>query len=203
MWRTPLGIRKLQGAEASLVRVAATLMFEQLEYWGGSFEVGVPEFDELDQHRQRFRILAVAQRLTDDHPPFESALWAEASVFALFEFLHMLVASEVEDSQDPHNTPWYYLRRIVRDALAEDPKVGPNDIPAADSTDLRAWDFAVMYLSDRILQNRDFLAEDFDDKARYMPDDFFASPPEWTSGQKCDLLAFYAQSVEEANKLAA
>ena len=203
MWQTPDGIRKLQGAEARLGRVAATLMFEQLEYWGGSYEVGVPEFDELDLKRQRFTILAVAQRLTDDLPPFEPAIWAEATVFALFEFIHTQVASEVEDSQDPRNMQWCYLRRLVRDALKEDPKLGPNAIPAADSTDLRAWDFAVMYLSDRILLNRDFLDEDFDDRARDLPDDFFAGPPEWTSGQKCDLLSFYAQGVDEANRLAA
>ena len=203
MWQTPDGIRKLQGAEARLVRVAATLMFEQLEYWGSSYECGVPEFDELDLKRQRFTILAVARRLTDDLPPFEPAVWAEATVFALFEFLHDQIAYEIEASQEPHNTPWYYLRRIARDALVGDPKMGPGDIPAADSTDLRAWDFAVMYLSDRILLNRDFLDEDFYNRAGDLPDDFFAGPLEWTSDQKRDLLDFYKQAVDESNRLAA
>jgi hypothetical protein len=203
MWRTSAGIRKLQGAEARLVRVAATLMFEQLKYWGDSYECGVPEFDELDLEHQRFTVLAVARRLTDDLPPFEPAIWPEATVFALFEYLHGQIAYEIEASQEPDDTPWYYLRRLVRDALLEAPKTGSDEIPAEDSTDLRAWDFAVMYLSDRILLNRDFLDDNFGDWAKDRPDDFFAGPLEWTSDQKRDLLDFYKQGVDEANRLAA
>lgn len=203
MWRTPDGFRKLQGAEARLARVAATLMFEQLKYWGDSYECGVPDFDELDLGHQRFTILAVAQRLTDDSPPFEPAAWTEATVFALFEFIHDEVASEIEGSDDPHNTVTYFFRRLVRAALIEDTKVRANDIPAADSKDLRAWDFSVLYLSDRILSNRDFLDEDIEDGSGVSTDDFVAGPPEWTPGQKRELLAFYERCVDEANRLAA
>lgn len=204
MWQTPDGIRKLQGAEARLVRAAAALLYDELKNRGEPDQFGARAFDRLSLDHQMFSVLAVAQRLTDDLQPLPLDAWAEATVWALFEFVHYEIAYEIEVSQTPGEKPWLMLRRLVRDALVEKWETTESaSIPAPESTDLRDWDFAVLYLSDCILWDRDFLDEDIYDGTGHPPDYFTAQPPEWTPSQKRDLLDFYKQSVDEANRLVA
>jgi len=203
MWQTPDGIRKLQRAEAQLVRVAGALLYDELKLRTEPDQFGARAFDRLSREEQKFAVLAVAQRLTDDGPPLPLDAWAESTVWAIFEYIHHQIAYEIGVSQDPDEKPWLTFRRLVRDALAEGWVADQSAIPSLVSTDLRDWDFAVLYLADCILWDRDFLDEDIYDVCASPPDYFTAECPDWSPHQKCDLLEFYKQAVAEANKLAA
>lgn len=204
MWQTPDGICKLQDAEARLVRAAAAMLYEQLKKRGEPDQFGARAFDRLSLERQMFSVLAVAQRLTDDLRPLPLDAWAEATVWALFEFVHHEIAYEIEVSRTPDPKPWLMWRRLVRDALLERWVADDSDsIPAVDSTDVRDWDFGVMYLADSILWDRDFLDEDIYDGSGNPPDYFTAEPDEWSADKRRDLLNFYEQAVDEVNRLAA
>ncbi len=203
MWRTQDGIRKLQGAEARLVRAAAVTLYEHLKNCGEPHQIGARAFDRISLDQQMFAVLAVAQRLTDDLRPMPLDAWAEATVYAIFEYIHDVIACEIEISEDPHEEPLFLMRRLARDAFLDQWPDAPEDVPSAESKDLRDWDFAILCLTDCILWDRDFLDEDVYDGSDSLPDYFVAQPPEWTPLKKRDLLNFYEQAVSEANRLAA
>jgi len=181
MWQTPLGIRRLLGPEAWLVQWAAARMCAVLENSDEPFQCGAPAFDGLDPHRQRLAIATVARSHTDKHPPLPPQAWEDAAVFALFEFVHREVAAEIGMSGGPDPCRW---RGLVRDALAQVLADHPGCVPRHDSTDLRQWDFDMMYLADRILLNHDFFEED--------P---AAEPPCWTLFQEQALIEFLTNIV--------
>lgn len=203
MWHTQDGIRKLQGAEARLVRAAAVALYEQLEDNGGPYQVGARAFDRLTVDRQRFAILAVAQRLTNDRPPLPLDAWAEATVYAIFECLHAQAASEIELSQDPHEKPMFFWRRLIREAYLEMWPDTSWDLPPVESKDDRDWDFAILSLTDCILWDRDFLDEDIYDGSECLPDYFSPQAPEWNQTERRELLDFYGQVVIEFDRFAA
>jgi len=189
MWRTPDGIRKLEGAEARLVCAAAATLYEQLKDRGEPAEIGARAFDRLTLDQQMFSILAVAQRLTDDPRPFPLEAWSDAAVFAICECVHAEVAFEIGLSEDPHEKPTFRWRRQVRDALIE--KWG--DGPAVACMDVREWDFSIVSLAKRVLWDLDFLDEQRCDGSGSSSDYFAEMPPEWTELRQRDLLNFYEQ----------
>jgi hypothetical protein len=203
MWRTPDGIRKLQGAEARLVRAAAAVAHERIKDRGEPHSCGAPAFDRLGLDRQLSAILAVARGLTDDLPPLPPDAWAEAAIFVLFEFVHEEIAFEMESSRQLGEEALHTWRRLVRDVLVEDWKDDPAGIPALDSTDVREWDFCVLCLADRILGSHDFLDEGIPDGTGFLPPYFAAEPPEWSLRQQSDLLDFLSEIAGEADRQAA
>ncbi len=201
MWRTPDGIRKLQGAEARLVYVAAALAHQRSKERGEPHSCGAPAFDRLDLDRQLFAILAVVRGLTDDLPPMPPDAWTEAAIFVLFEFVHEEIASEISRPSD--GKPTHTWRGLVRDVLVDAWNDDPAGIPALGSTDGRDWDLCVTSIADRILGSHDFLGDGIDGGTGRLPPYFAAEPPEWSPSQQIDLLDFLTDIAGEANRMAA
>lgn len=192
MWRTSEGIRRLQGAEARLVRAAAAVLYEQLKNRGEPDQFGACAFDRLRLEQQMFVVLAVAQRLTDDQRPLPLDAWAEAAVFAIFECVHAEVALDIGLSEDPNETPTFRWRRLARDALVE--KWGDSLAVACDE---REWDFNIVSLSRHILWDLDFLKDEKCDGLICLPDHFAAQPPEWAPIRMRELPNFHKNVATE------
>jgi len=202
MWRTPSGIRKLRGAEARLFLASVVGMLDDLSEDGKSLECGSRAFDRMSPEQQRYAILAVAQNLTNKRRPMPLVSWAEAVVYAVYEYALDRVETEIDITSSNPAMTRYVWRKLVRDAFAETWKENLQHVPALTSSEIDDWDFCIEFLSDAILWDRDFLDEDIYDGTECLPDYFAKEPREVSHRRRRDLLRFYGLIRKRIDRLA-
>jgi hypothetical protein len=156
-WRTQIGERTLQGAEATLIREALAMMVDMVEQeisdHDDLWEFGVPLFDRLPAPAKLALLAQVGWallRATDVCPPLTAI--NEATIGALFRHIEQSIHLELDDADDSDQRfSW------PKDVLTVFEQIGEtDDLPALECQDLSEWEILVQVLTDRILWDEDF-----------------------------------------------
>jgi hypothetical protein len=156
-WRTQIGERTLEGAEASLIREALGMMVDMVEQeisdHDDLWDFSVPLFDRLPAPAKLALLAQVGWALlrdTDTYPPLTAI--NEATVGAIFRHIEQSIHLELDcdDEIDPRFS-WR------KDVLAVFEQIGdPDDLPVLTCADADEWDTLVQMLADRVLWDEDF-----------------------------------------------
>jgi hypothetical protein len=163
MWRTQIGARLLQGAEARLMKTALGVLADQIEAeiagHRDDFDFGVPVFDRLDC-RQRLALVAdIGHHLlrSTDSPPQLTAS-NESALAVVYKVVEDRVSMEVDDEEliqelgcceDP-----FHWRRMLLDAYRDR---FPDDLetPAETSPDIGEWFLLIDCLANCVIRDAD------------------------------------------------
>ena len=167
MWRTQIGERLLQGAEAHLIQTALGVLVDQVEEeiegYRDQSDFGIPIFDRLDA-RQKLALLAdVCDHLfRSTAPPPKLTATNESAIAVLYEVVDLFVQFEVDDEETirkmPDGHPYDWRQRVLaayRECFPDDPEV-----PAETSRVMEDWELLIECLACRVLWDADFLDED-------------------------------------------
>lgn len=199
MWRTQIGERALQGAEAALFRVALGSMVDLLdeESEDEGWDFSTPVFDRLSPPQKLALLADVGTALL--HPsvsPPELNAVNEATVSAVYEHIWQETQFEI-DSDEPKCELKFWRKAIL--AVFQEEGEGEDDLPAVDCTDFDDWRVLIDCLRDRILWDDDFNSEDLfvdcePEKSRYLKavmridnDYFSAIPPDPSDSELEDI----------------
>ena len=150
MWRTELGERILEGAEAmvfaeTLSRLLDEAILGQLD----DYELGVACFDGLTVGQRIYALATIGNGLLrEDVPPVDLTAVVEGAIAAVFQHLKNQIIFEIDMPEC--GTSW---REMV--IAARNEAEGEN-IPVPNCTDVEEWDFQVEQLADRILWDADY-----------------------------------------------
>jgi hypothetical protein len=168
MWQTPLGMRTLHGAEASLIRdmvgYVHDLITSAIEI-GEPATTGVTLFNALQSTQQMSVLYDVSQGLlVENSPAPELTAIREATIYVLY--LEILDLIEIEmDISLSQAQPDTHLRSKVLAAAHQLSTMSDdfNDLshdhaqfPDAHCNALEAWEASVEYLASHVLWDRDF-----------------------------------------------
>lgn len=168
-WRTELGERVLNSAEAALLRAAIGAMRDELweEHVGSEqWPYGVRVFDSLTLPQRVLMLCQVSEALLGPSVPSpELTAVNEGTVAAIFKAIEQHLSFELETLEKPdgQRSPLeFYWRQLIRDAAFS--TIGDDrshcfdleDIPDAESYDPEDWDHVVETLSDRVLWDNDY-----------------------------------------------
>lgn len=152
-WRTEIGERTLQGAEAKLVREAIGVMsdviWDEVRTGLPQWSFGVRVFDQLESPARLAMLLEVGTALLCETPacPPLTAI-SEGTVAAIFGHVRQAIEFEIDDGR----TTW---REDVLAAMREtDPDW--DDLPRRDCDDPMEWAGPIDSLEERILWDLDF-----------------------------------------------
>jgi hypothetical protein len=169
MWHTPLGDRKLTGAEAQAVRASIASMIDGLEAESvGRSEsrfFDVPLFDNLSWQQKIAMLARVGEALLREEIPLpELTAVNEAAVGTIYENLRQRLQSEVEaDASDiakgQDRTHW---RRLALRAIREVEKSGTSEYqpPIVDCLDSEEWSLCMEVLEGYVLWDDDWRTGD-------------------------------------------
>jgi hypothetical protein len=201
MWHTPLGDRKLTGAEAQTVRASIASMIEGLEAEAEAEAAGrsesrlfdVPLFDNLSWQQKIVMLARVGEAILREEAPLPQLTAVnEAAVGAIYENLRQRVQSEVEadDSYIAKGQARTHWRRLALGAIREVEKPGTSEYqpPAVDCLDFEEWSLCMEVLEGYVLWDDDWRSGDlFMDVAPEIaqgpkaflgiPDDYYAAIP--------------------------
>lgn len=206
MWQTPLGTRKLEGAERRLFLNGISRMAEQLN--DPDFDV-IPEvLQHLHHLDRRHAFLSVAHHLFNDTQEPRLLAWNSAVIDEVFDFLRAEVEMEI-DSQQRFPDLYTFTRHLVREATLEVSGIKPRELPRVESMDVEEWRLLIIGLRIRILEGTTCLryhevADLPPQKAarklkRWKVDEdyFSALPPTFTDTTKNALDAFSKDITQE------
>lgn len=176
-WRTELGERVLNPAEAALLRAAIGSMRDELreEHRGGDqWPYDVRVFDSLTLPQRVLLLCQVTEALLGpDVPSPELTAVNEGAVAAIFNAIEQSLGFELDSMGEPTDEEPspddFYWRNLIRNAalstVAEEPSrsFDLESIPAAQSYDPEEWDYVVETLSDRVLWDSDYDDEVIED----------------------------------------
>lgn len=152
MWRTQVGERVLQGAEAALFREALADLWEHIEISetvNVEHHVGLSMFDSLTVDQKLAILVEVGEALLHQSiPPPELTGVREAAVAAVFS--QIAISVEIELDSSPAAPSW---RQMILDACRE---VETEELPDPGCDDLDEWCFLTQNLQDRILWDADY-----------------------------------------------
>lgn len=169
MWHTPKGNRKLEGAEARLIREAIGCFADEIEMevdCGEPYTVGVRLFDRLEWQQKIVLLAEVGTALLGDCPPPKLTAVNEATVAAIYEYVHICLQIEIDNEglviNDLDTRFW---RTLVLAAITEldagPPSPDPNDeLPTENSNNIEEWSSFVGTLEDCVLHDDDWDMDD-------------------------------------------
>jgi hypothetical protein len=151
MWRTPIGDRILNPAEAALFQEALGTLYDMLQDLD-DLETGVRVFDDLRRDQKTVLLAGVSKALLFENVPAPSltAIW-EGTVAAVLNHVKWTVFSEIESQTGQPGD--YIWRRLVLNAATE-AEVEP--LPAEKEEAEEEWHYVIEELADRLLWDRDF-----------------------------------------------
>ncbi len=148
MYNTPIGVRVLEGAERRLFIAALDCL---IDLWvDGEAHTGVRVFDELQRNQQLAALYLVGRSILDPAAsPLHQTAELEATLAAIYKFLHQTVHAEVETEDDDAEQSW---REMVSEAGQQFQLV----VPSIDCTDASQWDWVVECLADKVFWDADW-----------------------------------------------
>ena len=149
MWQTPLGTRKLEGAERRLFLDEVLRMTSGIE--DPDHDVIVEILQHLNIADRRHAFLSVAHHLTNGSLAPRLFAWSDAVVEEIFDGIRAQVGMEVDAQQRFPGEIDAYTRNQVRAALKEAFPGERGIAPSLRSTDLERWESVVMLLRMRVL----------------------------------------------------
>jgi hypothetical protein len=172
-WRTPLGERVLNSAEAVLLRAVIDSVRDELreEALGNEqWTYGVRAFDDLTLPQRLWMLCEVSEALfrSETSSPELTAI-NEGTVAVIFKALQQQLTFELELlAPEPGEMPSEfagYWRRLVRAAALstlteENHSFDPAEIPDVECDDIEDWHGVVEVLSERVLWDTDYDDED-------------------------------------------
>lgn len=152
MWQTPLGTRKLEGAERMLFLNGVVRMTEHMND---------PEYDlmpEVLQHLnyldRRHAFLSVTHHLTHDSLAPRLLAWNCAVIDEVFDFLRAEVEMEI-DAQERFHDNYTFTRHLVRAAAQE--AFPDHRKPSIRSINVGSWRVLIVMLKMRVLGHDSYL----------------------------------------------
>jgi hypothetical protein len=172
MWDTPKGKRKLNGAEAALIRASLVYVIDLVEAESEGnepWQFDIRLFDQLGWSQKLALLETVGSALLLDTPaPAELSGVNEAAVAVLYRNINEQLVIEIEshdDSVEFDGAPGIYWRKLVRDAWMD---VEGNavqtteefEFPDCESRDVEDWEILVEVLQDQVLWDEDWEMDD-------------------------------------------
>lgn len=173
MWRTPLGVRTLSGAEGAVVARAVSEIFYELDasvkddcLWRADH----PSIDNLDLEQKVVLLADVARALLRSSVPAPQLTAVnEAMVNAIYRRALGMIEEEIDFAKRvPRRSRGRvrYRTKVVQAARAISPPddsadVGADDpyrMPKPTCTNMETWEFVIDVLSDRVLHDADWEA---------------------------------------------
>jgi len=164
MWRTQIGDRILDGAEAVLfAKALSSLLNEAMMGTLEDYKFNIESFDNLTLG-QRISVSAIIGNglLREDVPLVRLTAILEGAIAAVFKHIQNEIAYEIDEPESRSN--WRELVVAASELFSS----GRDEIPETDCTDMYKWKFELELLLDKILFDTDY-----EDSKLYM--DF---PPE-------------------------
>jgi hypothetical protein len=152
MWRTQVGDRTLEGAEAILFAEAlSSLLDEATSTTLDDYELGVECFDNLTLG-QRISVLSIVGNglLRKDAPVVRLTAILDGAVAAVFNHIENGIAYDIDEPESRSN--W---RELVIAARKEGGGT-TEQIPKSTCTDMDKWSLEVDILSEAILFDADY-----------------------------------------------
>ena len=169
MYRTPDGIRVLQGAERRLFVESLGMIVDMLTLDEFSTEIQVLEDLTPNQRITTYHAVARALLVEDEPPPALTAV-IEGAVASVYRQIRDMISlelnvAEVDDALDfdfgelPKGPSWRER------AIVAGREVGIEDLPDPDDQDFDNWDLLIKCLEDRLLWDDDWAMADHLDAA--------------------------------------
>jgi hypothetical protein len=159
VYKTPDGIRVLQGAERQLFVESLGTLVDMLTL--DEFSTDIQVLDDLTRNQRIATYHAVARALLfEDEPPPVLTAVIEGAVASVFRQVRDMISLEVDaaDVGDvdfdfgelPEGPSWRER------AVAAGREVGIEDLPEPDGTDFDEWDLLITCLEDHLLWDQDW-----------------------------------------------
>ena len=169
MYRTPDGIRVLQGAERRLFVESLGMIVDMLTLDEFSTDIQVLEDLTRNQRIATYHAVARALLVEDEQPPGLTAV-IEGAVASVYRQVRDMISldldvAEVDDAVDvdfgelPEGPSWR------EQAIAAGREVGIEDLPDPDDQDFDDWDLLIECLEGRLLWDDDWDMADHLDAA--------------------------------------
>lgn len=204
MYRTPDGIRVLQGAERRLFVESLGMLVDMLTL--DEFSTDIQVLEDLTRNQRIATYHAVARALlVEDEPPPALTAVIEGAVASVYRHVRDMISFEldvveVDDAVDfefgelPEGPSWRER------AVAAGREAGIEDLPDPDGQDFDDWDLLIECLEGRVLWDDDWdmvdhldaapeVARHIKDKLGILDDYFVAIPPDPSDADAERLLA--------------
>jgi hypothetical protein len=159
MYRTPDGIRVLQGAERRLFVESLGMLVDMLTL--DEFSTDIQVLEDLTRNQRIATYHAVARALlVEDEPPPALTAVIEGTVASVYRHVRDMISLELDaadvDDVDfdfgelPEGPSWRER------AIAAGREVGIEELPEPDDTDFDEWDLLIGCLEDHLLWDEDW-----------------------------------------------
>lgn len=159
MYRTPDGIRVLQGAERQLFVESLGTLVDMVTV--DEFSTGIQVLDDLTPNQKIAIYHTVARALlVEDEPPPELTAVVEGAVASVYRQVLDMISLEL-DVADLDDTDFDFGELPERPswrerAVAAGREVGIEELPKPDDTDFDEWDLLIGCLEDHLLWDEDW-----------------------------------------------
>ena len=117
MWKTPEGVRKLEGAER---RVFVVALLQAIRYVDEpDFEFDHPILDQIRRGDRFYAFMSVGAHLLGDGPNPRLHAWNEAIISDIFEWLESEIEMEIQGQKTEPKHPLTFCRELVLAAAKE------------------------------------------------------------------------------------
>ena len=161
MYRTPDGIRVLQGAERRLFVESLGMIVDMLTL--DEFSTDIQVLEDLTRNQRIAAYHAVARALlVKDEPPPELTAVIEGAIASVYRHVRVMISLELEQDgaevdavefdfgQLPEGPGWR------EGAIAAGREVGIEELPEPDDRDFDHWDLLIECLEGRVLWDEDW-----------------------------------------------
>jgi hypothetical protein len=161
MWHTPSGNRKLEGAEARLIREALGCFADEIEMQvdcGELYTVGVRLFDRLEWQQKIALLAKVGAALLDDCPSPKLTAVNEATVAAIYRYVRISIEIEIDgDRRAWRRNVLAAIREVDVAPRSSDPD---DDLPAENHDEMDEWHPLMDALESFVLHDEDWDMDD-------------------------------------------
>ena len=169
MWDTPMGPRRIVGAERLLLAAGTAGLYDWMDEMH-DWSCDIPVVDNMDGVDRPYWLLLVAERLFNGLPAPKHFAWNEGLLAAIFEHIEGEVVCEIDSQredppQDGNN--YVHWRTLVKNAWKEthnpqefsDEEVFSGRDQALLSMDMDEWRDKIDGLAAQVLWDDDYLLQ--------------------------------------------
>lgn len=154
-WRTPKGVRVLEGVEKTLFLIGASFTYDELK---------LEAEDEIEQGADEkiIELSSVVRALTEKTEVPELCAWNESVVGYVFDSLTTIIDTEMH-LEDPSDKPIEFKNKSLMEWLLECNEQYLNneiEIKGKDDKNRDGWEAIIDCMSERILWDEDYKLEE-------------------------------------------
>jgi hypothetical protein len=149
-WRTPKGVRVLEGIEKTLFLIGAAFTYDDMDY---------NDYTEQEIEQKTVELSSVVEALIEktEKPP-ELYAWNESTVASVFDNLKLLVNMELDPGMEDEK-PILYKGKLMKEWLLDCNKRYLNN-EVEVSEDVEDFEEILDCMAERILWDEDYLFKD-------------------------------------------